>query len=74
MVGTMRRLERGNPNDNMLRTPVYHTAGRRVAVGPRALYPSGGDGGMVKVSVEEHGGEKDRVRMGRTPIVGARLA
>ena len=76
MVGAVRRLEPPRPNDATLRTCVYHTAGRRVAVGPRALYPRGGEGGMVGVAGEEHGGdsEEDRVRMGRMLTVGARLA
>ena len=70
----MRRLEPPRPNDDTLRTPVYHTAGRRVAVGPRALYPSDGDGGVVGVAGKGHDGEEDRVWVGRTLTVGARLA
>ena len=50
-------------------TGAYHTTGRMLAVGPRAPYPSGGDGGVVGVAIA---GRQDCTR-GPTPV-GPRLA
>ena len=58
-----------------LMTRAYHTAGRTVAVGPRAGYPSDGEGDIAGVAREEGTEEADRrgpVWARKTPV-GARL-
>ena len=37
------------PDDHTLEVPVYQTTGRKLAVGPRAPYPSSGDKDEIEV-------------------------
>ena len=62
-------------NTPNFRTQVYHTAWRKVAVGARDAYPSGGDSSVVGGAgeeVTEEGDRRGQVLAGKMPV-GARL-